>query len=78
MRGILIIAVTLFGLSSGLHAQDNTGSGQGRGLPSSERGPAFPKDVSPTDSNQTNWVARQHEYTDPFGPNNRRWHFWRR
>jgi hypothetical protein len=78
MRGILIIAAMLVGLSSGLHAQENKGSdsGQAYGLPSSDRGPAFPNGVSPTDSNSTNWVGQQRAYTDPFGPNNKR-NFWR-
>jgi hypothetical protein len=71
MRSILIIAVTLLGLSSGLHAEDNAGSGYG--LPTSERGPAFPAGVSPTEPNPANWIARRQYYTDPFGPNNRRW-----
>jgi hypothetical protein len=76
MRSILIIAAMLTGLSSGLHAQGNkdSDSGQGSGLPSSDRGPAFPKGVSPTASNPTNWVAPKPAYTDPYGPNNKRYY----
>src|SRR5580704_13626003 len=40
--------------------------------PGSARGGAFPKHVLPTGSNPTNWVRRQHEYTDPNGPNSRK------
>jgi hypothetical protein len=71
MRRILIIAMALIGFVSAVHAE------QGPNFPSlgSDRGPNFPSSVSPTESNQTNWVARQHEYTDPSGPN-ARWNLW--
>jgi hypothetical protein len=41
----------------------------------SNRGPAFPSSVSSTQSNPTNWVAPQTEYTDPEGAN-ARWNRW--
>jgi hypothetical protein len=52
MRRILILATAFVGISFPVCAQ------QGAAFPSpgSDRGPAFPKSVSPTESNPTNWV----------------------
>ena len=36
--------------------------------PGADRGPAYPKNISPTDSNPTNWVVQKPVYTDQYGP----------
>ena len=73
VRGIPIIATTLIGLVSAVHAQ------QGSNFPSpgSDRGPNFPGSVSPAETNPTNWVTSQHQYTEPAAPGtNPRWNRW--
>ena len=73
MRRVLILVVAIVGIVSPGLAQ------QGPAFPSSGsyRGPNFPKSVSPTDSNPTNWAAPQPQYTDPDGPN-ASWNRWSR
>jgi hypothetical protein len=68
MRRALMIVVTVVCFVSPVRAQQ----GPAYPTPGSTRGETFPKHVSPTGSNPTNWVRRQHEYTDPNGPNSRR------
>jgi hypothetical protein len=52
MRFMLTVATVIVAISFPVGAQ------QGPALPApgSDRGPAFPKSVSPTQSNPTNWV----------------------
>jgi len=73
MRRVLIAAAAFAGIVSPVLAQ------QGSNFPSlgSDRGPNFPKSVSPTDPSPINWVVPQAEYTDPSGPN-ARWNRWSR
>jgi hypothetical protein len=42
--------------------------------PGADRGPAYPKNVSPTDTNPANWIVQTPEYTDPYGPNSKRYY----
>jgi hypothetical protein len=71
MRRALFIAAAIVGIALPVHAEQ----GPNYPSPGSDRGPAFPKSVSPTDSDPTNWVAPKTEYTDPSGPN-ARWNRW--
>jgi hypothetical protein len=42
--------------------------------PGSDRGPAFPQGVSPTESNPTNWATQPQQYTQPgYNPRYNRW-----
>lgn len=70
MRCVLIIAVTMACFASPVSAQQ----GPAYTSPGASRGHAFPKHVSPTQTNPTNWVARKPEYTDPYGPNSKRYY----
>jgi hypothetical protein len=70
MRCIVMIALTIVCFVSPLRAQQ----GSAYPLPGAGRGDAFPKHVSPTDANPTNWVGQKNEYTDPNGPNSRRYY----
>ena len=49
----------------------------GSAYPKSGRGEAFPKNV-PNSFNALNWIAQRHQYTDPYGPNSRRYYtpYW--
>jgi hypothetical protein len=71
MRSVVIIVATIAVTVSPVRAQQ----GPAFPVPGSNRGPNFPASVSPTESNPTNWIARQHEYTDPSGPNSQ-WNRW--
>jgi hypothetical protein len=69
MRRIVPIIIAIACILSPVRAQQ----GPAYPSPGADRGSAFPKHVSPTGSNPTNWVGKQHEYTDPNGPNSRRY-----
>jgi hypothetical protein len=73
MRRVLLIVAALVCFANTVSAQ------QGPAYPSTGagRGKAFPKQVSPTHPNPTNWVVQKHEYTDPYGPNSRRYYHFR-
>jgi len=79
MRCVLMIVAGIIGFILPLRAQQSDtpppSSLQGPAFPSpgSNRGPAFPKSVSPTGSNPTNWVAPEHEYTEPAPTWSNRW-----
>jgi hypothetical protein len=83
MRGALIIATIVIGFASAARAEQAGAvppdSPQGSNYPSpgSSRGPAFPKSVSPTGTNPTNWVTPPPQYTDPNAPDPR-WTRWMR
>jgi hypothetical protein len=60
MRYIIIVAVLIAVMVAPARAQGDSmrSSSHGPAFPSdSHRGPAFPKSVSPTDSNPTSWVS---------------------
>src|ERR1700728_3592255 len=69
MRQALIIAALIVASAGPALAQQ----GSEYPSPGSGRGSAFPKHVSPTGSNPTNWHRRKHQYTDPYGPNSKRY-----
>jgi len=70
MRRVLMTGVAIACLAFPVHAQQ----GPAYPSPGTGRGEAFPEHVSPTTSNPTNWVKQQREYTDPNGPNSRRYY----
>ena len=70
MRRVLVTAAAMVCILSPLRARQ----GPSYPSPGSNRGAAFPQHVSPTGANPTNWVARQPEYTDPNGPNSKRYY----
>lgn len=74
MRCTLLIAVAIIAFALPAEAQQ----GPAYPSPGSSRGPAFPQSVAPSQSNQTNWVKPEGQYTDPYGPNSKRnrWHGW--
>jgi hypothetical protein len=57
---VFIVAVACLG--SSVSAQ----RGPDYPKPGADRGSAFPKDISPTDSNPTNWIAQKPEYSIPY------------
>ena len=69
MRQALIIAALMVAIAGPALGQQ----GSEYPTPGSSRGAAFPKHVSPTGSNPTNWHKRKHQYTDPYGPNSKRY-----
>ena len=71
MRHALIVVTLIAGFASPLRAQQ----GADFPAPGSDRGANFPKSVSPTATNPTNWVAPQVQYTDP-NAGNPRWNRW--
>jgi hypothetical protein len=80
MQRALILAATIVCLACPAGAQLGSAypqSGSDRGpafpKPGADQGPAYPKGVSPTDSNPANWIAPAPEYTDPNGPNSKRY-----
>ena len=64
MRRILILATAILGIAfpvlaqqgPALPSEDSAQKGSAFPSPGSNRGPAFPKSVSPTESNSTNWA----------------------
>jgi hypothetical protein len=70
MRRVVMIALTIACFVSPVRSQ------QGPAYPSAGagRGDAFPTPVSPTKGNPTNWVRPKQEYTDPNGPNSKRYY----
>lgn len=70
MRRVLILAVTIASIAFPVRAQQ----GPAYPTPGASRGHAFPKHVSPTGTNQTNWARKEREYTDPNGPNSKRYY----
>jgi hypothetical protein len=68
MQRIVIITTVIACILSPVQAQQ----GPAYPSPGSDRGDTFPKHVSPTGSNPTNWVKQKREYTDPYGPNSKR------
>jgi hypothetical protein len=74
MVRILILATAIVGISFPVCAQQGQGpdsqkSQKGVGLPSpgSDRGPAFPKSVSPTQRNPTNWAQPPAQQDPSYG-----------
>ena len=76
MVRILILATTIVGIAFPVCAQQGQGpdfpsqkSQKGVGLPSpgSDRGPAFPKSVSPSQSNPTNWAQPPAQQDPSYG-----------
>jgi hypothetical protein len=70
MRRVLMIAIAITCFAFSVRAQQ----GPSYLSPEAGRGHAFPKHVSPTSTNPTNWVRQKHEYTDPNGPNSKRYY----
>jgi hypothetical protein len=54
MRRVLMVAAIIY-LASPVYAEH----GPAYPEPGSNRGPAYPKDVSPTDTNPANWIVRK-------------------
>jgi hypothetical protein len=59
MRAVLIVVTAVIGTVIPAQAQQGTNYP----APGSNRGPAFPTYVSPTEKNSTNWKTSPKEYT---------------
>ena len=67
MRRVVMLAAIIVCFAAPVCAQ----RGPAYPEPGADRGSAYPKGVSPTDSNPANWIVQQPEYTDPNGPNSK-------
>jgi hypothetical protein len=75
MGRILILATAILGIAfpvfaqqgPALPSQDSPQMGSAFPSPGSDRGPAFPKSVSPTESNPTNWVTPPTQQDPSYG-----------